>query len=127
MEVLVEEIEVSKPTRKKTGTGLAKFGNTRAETTKKAPSSKRATVTPKPKPKPKTKPEDVPAPTMIEPKRRGPAKTYEEPRRGVTLRFTDEQHDAIRQFAFDERTTVQQIALDGIALVFERRGLRKPW
>jgi len=62
-----------------------------------------------------------------EPRRRGPAKTYEKPRRGVTLRFTDEQHERLRAFAFEERTTIQDLALSGIAKMFEGRGLPKPW
>ena len=109
---------MSKPPTKKT-TGLGAFAGAKA------------------KPKPKTSPKanspaqvkSAPAPPIAAdfPRKRGPAKTYEQPRRGVTLRFTDEQHDALRQFAFEERTTIQTLALRGIAMMFEERGLPKPW
>ena len=117
MEVLVEEIKVSKTPTKKTTTGLGVFAGAKAK--------------PKPEPLRRAKPvaKAKPAPPIAAEisRKRGPAKTYEQPRRGVTLRFTDEQHDALRQFAFEERTTIQDLALRGIAMMFEERGLPKPW
>lgn len=113
----IEEIEVKKSATKKT-TVLGAFGATKAPP-KPQPAAARPQATP-----------ILVAPIAIPPSspgKRGPAKTYEQPRRGVTLRLTDEQHDALRQFAFEERTTIQDLALRGIAKMFEERGLPKPW
>lgn len=93
-------------------TGLGAFGAA------KQPKVERAPIAPLPQPKPAVEAEQ---------RKRGPAKTFDKPRRGVTLRFTDAQHDAIRAFAFEERRTIQELALDGIAKLFEERGLPKPW
>ena len=119
MEVLIEEIEVSKTPTKKTTTGLGAFAGAKAKP--KLEALRRA------KPVAKAKPAPAPPIAAEISRKRGPAKTYEQPRRGVTLRFTDEQHDALRQFAFEERTTIQDLALRGIAMMFEERGLPKPW
>ena len=110
---------MSKAPTKKT-TGLGAFAGAKTKPKPKA--------TPKSKPAAKAKPAPaLPIAAADVPRKYGPAKTYEQPRRGVTLRFTNEQHDALRQFAFEERTTIQDLALRGIAMMFEERGLPKPW
>ena len=110
---------MSKTPTKKTTTGLGAFAGAKAKPKPEALRRAKSVAKAKPAPAP-------PIAAEIS-RKRGPAKTYEQPRRGVTLRFTDEQHDALRQFAFEERTTIQDLALRGIAMMFEKRGLPKPW